>query len=338
MDSPWADSVQVRVPPRLRSGDGVRVIAPSRSLALIDERQRELAAGRLAALGLEVSFGRHALGRDEFDSTSVEARLADLAEAFADPAVHAILTAIGGCNANQLLRHLPFELIAAHPKVLCGYSDVTVLLNAITARTGLTTYHGPHFATFGMPGGNGYTEERFRACLFDGGPLAVRPAEAWSGDRWWEAGPCRYLANPGPFAITAGEAEGRVFGGDLSSLALLHGTGLLPPLGGALLLLESAAINGRRTLWHFGRLLQALVHQPGFERVRGLAIGRFPVEAEVEPRHLVELVRRHPELRRVPVAAGFDFGHTSPQITFPIGGRAALRCGPSSVELELLEH
>lgn len=76
--------------------------------------------------------------------------MADLPEAFADDSVAAILTVIGGYNASELLPRLDWNLIAAHPKVFCGYSHITALWNAILARTGLVTYSGPHWSTFGM--------------------------------------------------------------------------------------------------------------------------------------------------------------------------------------------
>ena len=62
----------------------------------------------------------------------------------------AILTAIGGFNVNQILEHIDYEIIRQHPKILCGYSDITALLNAVYAKTGLITYHGAHFSTFGF--------------------------------------------------------------------------------------------------------------------------------------------------------------------------------------------
>ena len=54
--------------------------------------------------------------------------------------VKAILTAIGGFNVNQILEHIDYKIIRQHPKILCGYSDITALLNAIYAKTGLITY------------------------------------------------------------------------------------------------------------------------------------------------------------------------------------------------------
>ena len=71
------------VPPKLRPGSSVRVIAPSRSLAMIPAEARAEADGKLAALGLRVSFGEHVEECDDFVSSSVAARLADLHAGFA---------------------------------------------------------------------------------------------------------------------------------------------------------------------------------------------------------------------------------------------------------------
>src|SRR5687768_12364057 len=138
---------QTIVPPRLRRGDTVRVIAPARSRALIMEHDNTRWINeRFAAMGLTLTFGEHVDEDDQFRSGSIEHRVADLHAAFADPAVAGILTVVGGFNSNELLPHLDFDLIAANPKVFCGYSDITVLQNAILARTGLVTYSGPHWS------------------------------------------------------------------------------------------------------------------------------------------------------------------------------------------------
>jgi muramoyltetrapeptide carboxypeptidase LdcA involved in peptidoglycan recycling len=64
---------------------------------------------------------------------------------------------LGGYNSNQLLDYLDCDLIGANPRTFCGFSDITALATATHARTGLVTYSGPHFTTFGMKLGIGYT-------------------------------------------------------------------------------------------------------------------------------------------------------------------------------------
>ena len=109
-------------------------------MSIIDSGVRAVADRRLADLGFVLSFGSHVELSDEFSSSSVEDRLADLHEAFADPDVDGILTAIGGFNTNQLLDGVDYELVQTHPKVFCGFSDITALANALLARAGLVTY------------------------------------------------------------------------------------------------------------------------------------------------------------------------------------------------------
>ena len=148
--------------PKLKTGDEIRIISPSESLSLIAVEQRGLATRRLEVMGFKVSFSDNSLESDEFISSSILSRVEDIHAAFLDPNVKGILTTIGGYNCNQLLRYIDYSIIQSHPKRLCGYSDITVLSNAIYAKTGLISYSGPHFSTFSMIHGNEYTIDYFR--------------------------------------------------------------------------------------------------------------------------------------------------------------------------------
>ena len=112
-------------PKKIMAGDEVRVVAPSRSLSIVSQEGIVQAKKRLEDLGLNVTFGKHVMVSDLHQSSSIEQRVNDLHEAFADPNVKGILTAIGGFNSNELLPYLDYELIRNNPKILCGFSDVT---------------------------------------------------------------------------------------------------------------------------------------------------------------------------------------------------------------------
>ena len=90
--------MQSTIPDKLKKGDEIRVIAPSRSLAIISEHTRKIANQRFEDLGLKLSFGQHVMQSDIFDSSSIESRLQDLHEAFQDKNIKAIFTVIGGYN------------------------------------------------------------------------------------------------------------------------------------------------------------------------------------------------------------------------------------------------
>jgi muramoyltetrapeptide carboxypeptidase LdcA involved in peptidoglycan recycling len=328
------------VPPKLRPGDEVRVIAPSRSMAILTEETHHAAsAARLAELGLRVSFGTRVRELDDFGSSPVASRVADLHEAFADPSVRGVMSIIGGFNANQLLRFIDWDLVAKHPKVFCGYSDITALQNAMLARSNLVTYSGPHFSTLAMSKGLDSTLRGFARCVMEEGQFDVEPSLEWSDDRWFMDQENRtFHPNAGPVALRAGVGEGTIVGGNLCTLNLLHGTSFLPSLDGALLFVEEDAQAGALGPVEFDRNLQSLLHQPDVERIAGLVIGRFQPGSNMTLDLLRAIVETKSELARVPVACGFDFGHTTPHMTFPVGGRARLDCSGARPRLTVLVH
>lgn len=323
-------------PIKLKAGDEVRIVAPSRSLAIIAEESRKIANNRFAAMGLKLSFGKHLEERDEFLSSSIESRIEDLHDAFKDKNVKAVITVIGGFNSNQLLRYLDWDLIRNNPKIFCGYSDITVLNNAIFAKTGLVSYSGPHYSTFGQELYFDYTLEHFKKCLFLEDSFEVIPSERWSDDLWYKDQRQRNLIkNSGFFAINRGEASGTVLGANLCTFNLLQGTEYFPDLQDSILFIE----DDEESLPHtFDRDLQSLIHLPSFSGVRGIVIGRFQKASEIANELLVKIIKTKKELDKLPVIANVDFGHTDPKITFPVGGEANLIVEPRSVKLELIKH
>lgn len=322
--------------PKLKPGDTVRVVAPARSRAFVlDHDHSALIEQRFAELGLRVTFGRHVDERDVFDSSSIESRVEDLHEAFADPEVHGILTVIGGFNSNELLPYLDWELIAANPKILSGYSDITALQNAILARTGLITYSGPHWSTFGMRDHLEPTITWFRqACLADE-PYAIRAGESWTDDPWFLDQDDRTVRpTDGWWTLAPGTARGRLVGGNLCTLNLLQGTAWWPGLDGAVLAVEDDYLTNPH---EFARDLTSLLQLPDAAGLRGLLIGRFQAASELNRDVLAEILRRQPALSGLPVLANLDFGHTTPLATLPIGGEVELITDPTP-ELRIHTH
>lgn len=146
---------------KLKLGDEVRVIAPSRNLTEVRQDVHHHAIDFWKREGFNLTFSKNSREVGKFRSSSIASRVEDIHEAFCDPNVKMVITCLGGFNANQLLRHLDYDLIAKHPKILCGFSDITALHNAIYAQTGLVTYHGPHYCTFAFDREAEYTRKAF---------------------------------------------------------------------------------------------------------------------------------------------------------------------------------
>lgn len=316
----------VTFPPRLHAGDQVRVVAPAQSRAMVMEYDHlQIIEERFAEMELHLSYGQHVDERDSFDSSPIDARVADLHDAFSDADVRAILTVIGGFNSNELLPYLDFDLIAANPKILCGYSDITALQCAILARTDLVTYSGPHWSSFGMRDHFDQTQQWFRQALFEDSPFEIGPSEAWTDDLWFVNQDDRHPEkNCGWQQLQGGAAVGRIIGTNLCTLNLLQGTPYMPSLDGALLVLEEAAAIDAK---EFARNLTSLLQMPDAAGVQGLVIGRFQRQSGMTRDLLAEIVARQPALHGKPVVAGADIGHTMPLAALPIGGQAELTVG-----------
>jgi len=261
------------IPSKLKQGDVVRVIAPSRSLQLIGEETKRIANERFDEMGLTLSFGKHVSETDDFASSSIESRIEDLHDAFSDKSVKAILTVIGGFNSNQLFRYIDWNLIRMNPKIFCGYSDITALNNAIYAKTGLVTYSGPHYSTFGQKLHFDYSLEYFNKCLLSDEQFEVKSSKEWTDDPWYlEQDKREPILNNGFYIIHEGKAEGTIIGANLCTFNLLHGTEYMPSPENSILFIEDDYESVPHT---FDRDLQSLIHQPGFEEVEGIVIGRF---------------------------------------------------------------
>jgi|TARA_R110001606_G_scaffold69721_3_gene159389 muramoyltetrapeptide carboxypeptidase LdcA involved in peptidoglycan recycling len=298
--------------------DEVRIIAPSRSLSIIDKKTREIANTRFEELSLKLSFSKNCESIDDFSSSSIEERIEDLHEAFLDKKVKAIFTVIGGDNVNQLLKYIDYNIVKRNPKIICGYSDTTALSNALFHKTGLVTYSGPAYSTLGMLKGIDFSINYIKKCLFSSDPYEVINSEQWSDDAWYlDQEKRNFYKDNGIEVLNHGEAEGKIVGGNLCTLNLLQGTEFMPDLTNAVLFLEDDELTSPS---NFDRDLQSLIHQKNFDSVKGIVIGKFQLKSEVSETLLKKIIQSKQELASIPVLYNLNFGHTTPHICFPIGG------------------
>ena len=88
----------------------------------------------------------------------------------------------------------------------------------------------------------------------------------------------------------------------------------------------------------FDRLLQSLIHQADFSKVRAIVIGRFQKDSNITREILAKIIETKRELAHLPIVANVDFGHTNPLITFPIGGSARIDVSTEKVDIEIVKH
>jgi muramoyltetrapeptide carboxypeptidase len=290
-------------PKALRPGDTIGLISPSSHCAYPDKIEQ--AVMYLEKNGYRVKPSRYLNCIDTNPLIADEQKLHDLHEMFADPAIKAIVCLRGGAGATRLLKKIDYRLIAANPKIVVGYSDITALSLALFAQTGLISFSGPMLATE-LHEPTPYTEEHFWGML-------TSPSYSLS------------LQNHPDHPITCvrgGAAEGRLIGGNLSVLTSLIGTPYLPQFDHLLLFLEE--IN--EPAYRIDRMLSHLDNAGLLAQCNGVLLGQFSNVPEVTKEENLRLQNifiyySEPSHNNSPVMRGLSCGHIKNLMTIPIGAR-----------------
>lgn len=291
-------------PAALKPGDTIGVVAPAG--AIFPDQPVELALETMAALGFKVRPSRHLRARwGHFAGTDAQ-RAEAVNEMFADPEVKGIFALTGGSGCTRLLDRLDYAVIARQPKFFGGFSDLTALLNAIQARTGLVTFHSPTASS----AWNKYSRDGFFAMVQGGEALTLRNPVA-SED----------LPVQKKFrfrTLRPGLARGPLLGGNLTVLATLCGTPYAPDYDGAILFLEDT----NEHLYRVDRTLAHLRQSGVFRRLAGVVLGQFTDCSPGEGHGtltLEEILADYFGGLGIPVYSGAQFGHVAEKMTLPVG-------------------
>ena len=317
----------------LQPGDEIRVIAPSMNWSAKRQRSYDRAKEALEELGFTVTFGKRVSSSERFGTGAVADRLADFHDAYRDPSVKLVMALHGGWSANALLPGIDWELVRQNPKPLLGFSDITVLVNALYAKTGVVQYLGPTFSTLGHLPTRDYTMRNLLTVLQGGGPLSLQRSRMWERQRHGA------LSKTRPWKVLqAGSGEGVLIGGNLGTFYLLQGTPYQPTFDKPFILaVEDDDEAGKNSAREFDRRLESLLQLPGVrENLRGLVVGRFQTTSRVTMPDVLAIVERM-NLLGLPVIADVDFGHTLPMLTLPIGARAQLVAENNQAQLNLVQ-
>lgn len=297
------------LPPRLQPGDTVGIIYPSGpirdALALAKGLQV------LRDMGLQIRHTYPDGSGPDYLAANDRQRLGELHRLWADKEVKALIAARGGYGCLRLLADLDFGFIRTRPKWLLGFSDLTVLLNGIFARCGLVTLHGPMISTIARA--DRLSFERLRQTL---------------------AGEFRPCAPAGMEILRGGIGQGRLIGGNLTTLCHLAGTPWQPQTEGRILFLEDTA----EPLYKIDRMLTHLACCGLFDRLSGLILGLFDPghDDRLETLRLNEQVwQRLLELTdsaSYPVWGGFPVGHQRENLALPIGMEAIMNSISGTLE------
>ena len=307
-DTVAADTVAVVAAPAVRAMIRPRRVRPDGTIGLVapagvlrSPSQVSDAVADVRAMGFEARVGRHALARFGFLAGTDQQRADDFMAMVTDPDIDAVVCLRGGYGCARILPLLDYDAIRAAAKPIVGYSDVTALLLAIYARSGLVTFHGP----VGISQWRGETAAAFRSVLVRGETLDVAgdPNEARRDRQPVET-------------VRRGTAEGPLVGGNLSVVASLAGTGYLPSFDGHVVFFEETTEESYRLDRFFTQLeLAGVMRNPAavvFGQCSNCSSGGSAWSAE-------DVLRDHLASYRVPAWIGAPVGHVSPVYTLPLG-------------------
>lgn len=260
------------------------------------------------ARGYRVTLGAGAWERDDYVAGDPQARADDLNALFADPDVDIVQALQGGFGSAQMIPYIDFDVIAANPKPLVGYSDITALHVALRQRAGLATIYGNGLMGVGSPETTTFTTGRLLEVLRSGGAGDV-PRDP--DDPWVRS-------------IHGGRVTAPLVGGCLWLLMQTMGTPWEIELDGAILFFEDTHTP---PYYVDGQLVQ-LAHAGKLEQVAGVVVGQMeksdwgdlrPVSDWARSRSLEDVLEERLGSLGVPVLYGLPLGHTKHLAALPLG-------------------
>ena len=289
-----------RTPKPLEAGAHVALVAPAGPLQKPEELPR--AEQNARTLGWEPVVGAHANERKGYLAGHDRGRLNDINRAIRDPKIDAIWILRGGYGMMRILAGIDYDALSRTPKAIIGYSDVTAFHAAVQRKCRLVTYHGP----------------TAREVLTDFSRDSFERAVMRQTDSCGAAPKAR--------EINAGEAEGRLVGGNLSLLSALCGTPFMPDLTNGILVLEDV----NEPVYRIDRMLQQLKLAGVLNGCRAIAFGdctgclEDAGGAEAGAGQFDEVLGELAHALGVPCVAGIPVGHIAEQWTIPLGAMGTL--------------
>ena len=294
------------IPFFLRAGDSIRIVSPS---GCIQPGFIDGATKLLSSWGLKVTEGKYA--RTEYGrfSGTKDERVADLQQALDDPNVKAILCSRGGYGLAQIIDKIDFSSFAKSPKWLIGFSDITILHNAITA-LGIASMHGimTKYLTELPEESDQITS--FKNLLF-GTPsnFSIKP-EAEN---------------------RLGQAEGKLIGGNLSVMMGMRSTPFDLDFHNNILFIEDV---GEKP-YQIDRMMQSLRLSGVLKQISGLVVGQFS-DYDEDPlmmQSVAEIILAAVSEYDYPVCFNFPAGHVDYNLSFVLGEQAELFVETDKVHL-----
>ncbi len=301
---------------KLKTGDTIGIIAPSFEVTEEILKSYAYAKSFFEAKGFKIKEGKHIREKWYGSAGRPEVRAEDLNAMFSDKEVDAIICLNGGGTSNTMLPYIDFDAIAKNPKIIMGYSDISVLNQVIWQKTGLVTFNGPLFQDFcNEKDANEYYEE-FAERFIEGGSVLPK--------------------DPDAKCVRGGKASGILVGTNVKCSMNLMGTPYQVDYRDKILALEAWGISNYECAVRFSQLKQAGV----FDHVRGIIVGYVYALQDERATGGEKLDQMEDILADIlqdydiPILKYNKFGHEMINAIIPIGTEVMLDAGNCEIKIQ----
>ncbi len=288
------------LPKAIKPADTIGVVAPSNVILEKDEEYIQKSIKLFEELGYKVKFGKYVRENSLGYGATAKQKAEDINNMFKDEEVKAIICVKGGADSNSAFDYIDYELIKNNPKIICGFSDITSITNAIYAKTGLVTFNGPTFKSLT----SWETDYAFKELIkrFQDKSLELGIEE----DKYE--------------TIQEGIAEGELVGGNLSLITRLVSGNYSLDFTDKILFIEELGLESDPNL--VNHYLHHMKQNGVFDKIKGIWVGNYEHESGVELEKIMLDVLDGEY--NFPIIKSNNFGHCDKKTVIPIGTKARI--------------
>jgi muramoyltetrapeptide carboxypeptidase len=253
-------------------------------------------------LGFNIKEGAHIYDRYGYLAGNDEDRANDFMNMFLDKDVDMVLCVRGGYGTMRILPLIDFDIIKENPKIFAGFSDITTLLNTISDRCNLITFHSP---MCNSDFSDKITLENFLYTIMD----AYKPYT---------------IKNPKGFNTESfsnlPSIEGHLLGGNLSLICSTLGTPYEIDTKDKILFIEDVGEEP----YKIDRMLTQLALAQKLQQCKGIILGQFTncsLPHYERSLTLNQVIKDNILSLNKPTMLNFQSGHSYPKLTLPIGSQ-----------------
>lgn len=300
------------VPNVLKKGDTIGIITPSSPVENDDIEIINNSKKLLEDAGFKIEFSKNFFENKLGYSNTAEQKAKDINDMFISKEIKAIFCVSGGFNSNSTFEYLDYNIIKNNPKIICGFSDSTSILNIINEKTGLITFNGPTFKS--LTSWN--TDYGYRQVInrFVNKSLSLK-----EDDDKFEI-------------IKSGIAQGELVGGNLSLTTNLVSGKYNIDFKNKILFLEELSEETVPAM--VSNYLYTMKQNEVFNKINGIWLGNYNGEYSIE-KILLDVIE---DMNlNIPIIKSNNFGHIDKKMVIPIGAKVEVNTN-SEEKIILIEN